>query len=84
MSLVKYPRCEGTELKVYNMELFCGLNLLVGLAYVIWFACTYFEERSKEQDVDMYVRQELKKRGIEVNWNKRLTYADFKAIVKDM
>lgn len=80
MSLVKYPRWEGTELKVYNMLTL----ILVGGGFLVWFLVHSFEERSKEQDVDMYVREELKKRGIEVNWNKRLTYADFKAIVKGM
>lgn len=58
--------------------------ILVGGGFLVWFLVWSFEERSKAQDEDMYVREALAKRGIKVNWNKRLTYADFKAIIKDI
>lgn len=58
--------------------------ILVGGGLLVWFLVNSFEERSKAQEIDMLLREDLKKRGIQVNWDKRLTYADFKAIVKGM
>lgn len=58
--------------------------ILVGGGFLIWFLVKSFEEHSKAQEIDRLLREDLKKRGIQVNWDKRLTYNDFKAIVKDM
>lgn len=56
MSLVKYPRCEGTELKVYDMELFGAVNLLLVIGFGIKMLIDVAEQ--KEHEKQLVVRKE--------------------------
>lgn len=79
MSLVKYPRCEGTELKVCTM---LSLILVAG-GFAVWFLVWNFEESSKEAELDKYLRDQLAYNGIDVSHVKeKITHNTFKLLMK--
>lgn len=52
MALVKYPRCEGTELKVYDMSgNVIGFVLMGGVAVVV-AACSFVKAKAKGCAID--------------------------------
>lgn len=52
MSLVKYPCCEGTELKVYDMSgNVIGFVVMGGIAVVV-AACSFIRAKAKKTIVD--------------------------------
>lgn len=49
MSLVKCPDWQGTELKVYTMELFGAVNLLIVIGFVIKMFIDVAEQKEHEK-----------------------------------
>lgn len=92
MSLVKYPRCEGTELKVYDMLTL----ILIGGALAVTCIVITLEDISKKREahalgkvrakiVHERVVARLAGNGVKIRWydtQSFLTEADYTNIMK--